>query len=181
MDQLSRASRALVRRPAGSNSYPRLLGLGSVGPRGRPAVLGVSGSGPYVRSPGVDQLSRVTCASVQGTACSTSCPGHLGAWSEFPWVRPALLGHSGSCPMACGVNQLSRATGARVRVPVGWTRFPGRLGPLSECPQGRPGVPGDMGPWPSALGVDHLSWSIRARARVRGPPRGRPAVQCARS
>ena len=72
VDQLSRATRARVRVPAGSTSCPWRLGLGSKGPRGLPAAPGDLGS--VWRARGVDQLSRETQDRERGPAVSTSCP-----------------------------------------------------------------------------------------------------------
>ena len=60
VDQLSWATRTLIRGPLVSTSSPGFLGPGSEGPRCRPAFLGDSASA--LMALGVDQLSRATPA-----------------------------------------------------------------------------------------------------------------------
>ena len=73
VDQLSGATRILVRVPAVSNSCPGRLGTWLEGPQGRSAFPGDSGPGP--RAHVVDQLPRATRAWVREPAVLTSCPG----------------------------------------------------------------------------------------------------------
>ena len=138
-DQLSRATRAWFRRPAGSTNYTGHSGLGW-------------------RAHGVYQLSRVTRASVRMPAESTTFPGDSGSSgrvrvvnqafgrlrpvSEGLWGGPAVPVHSRLHPRARGVDQLSHATGAKVRRASGSTNSPERLGPGSKGPCGGPAVPG---------------------------------------
>ena len=164
VDQLSRATSAVVRGPEWSIRYPRLLGPGSEGP-GDDSLLGSSDtcpsvrsvdhllrttwalvrghvvspaapgdSGPCLRSCGVAEHSRETRARGRGPALSTTSPRGLAHGSDIPQCRQALLCDSGQCPRACDVDHLSRVTRARLRWPAGSTTCPGRLGPVSKGP-----------------------------------------------
>ena len=150
VDQLSRATGARIRSPSGSTRCPKRLRPGSEGPRGRPAVLGVSGLAPQ-------------------TSGSTSHSGPLALESEGPRVRPAIPGDSGPGPKAVGfdqlsretrvlfrgpaVDQLSRTTRAHDQPPTGSTSCPGGLGPLPNGQRGPPAFLGDSGLRPRARGV----------------------------
>ena len=164
VDQLSRATRAPVRRPAKLTGSPGPLVRGSVGPRGRPVPPGDSGLGRVSRG---HQISRTTRARVRG-----------------PAVGQAVFGDSGSGVLPRGVDHLSRTTHARFRGPGGSTSCPEHFGPVSECPRvstsspwrlrpgsegpsGRPAVPDDSCPAVLACGLDKLSWVTQAS--VRGP------------
>ena len=143
VDQISRASRAHARCPAGSTRRPRRLRPGSEGPRCHTALLGHSRFGPTDR--GVDQLTRATLPCVQRPLGSTDFPGRLRPVPEGPWYGPPLPGDSssgprsrslpafpgdlGMCQMSRGVDQLSRGTQARVQDPVVSTSCPGELYP----------------------------------------------------
>ena len=155
-DQHSRATRARV-----------------VGLRARPAVPEDSRQAPIAC--GIDQLSRLTQASVRGPAVLTSSSGRLVKRSVVPRGRPAH-----PCDMG------------PVRKTVLSSSWPWQRGPGSEGPRCRPTVPGDSGLCPRARGVDHMSQATLTR--VRGPavstntpgrlgfiskdPRGRPYVPC---
>ena len=197
VDQMSRATRAQVRGPAGSTNNPARLGSYSEGSRGGPTVPGDLGPCPTAR--GVDQLSWVTLDHARGAAGSNSCFGRL-ALGQATRGRPTLQGDSGSGPRGLGVDQVSLVTLALVQGPEGWTSNPqatrasfrrtlgstsgpGLFGPVpegrlcqqvpratrfgSECPRCRPGDPGDSDPCPRALGVNQPS--RETCARVRGP------------
>ena len=126
----------------GSTSVPGRLLSRSEGPRCRAPVPGDSGPAP--RAFGVDQLSWVTRACMQGFAVLPSCPGRLGPGSEGPRGRLADLGGSRLGPRALGIDQLSRETRARVRMPAVSTPFAG-----------------DSGPSRRVLGVDQPFWRLR--------------------
>ena len=148
VDQMSRASRAMVRGPAWSTSSPGRLELGSEVPQGSPAFPGDSRSGRW-------------------PTLSTSSPGRLGPMPEGLRARPDVPADLGPCSSACGVDQLSRATRARVRWSAGSTSCPSLLGPCSEGPRCRPALPGDLRPAPITREVSQLSQATCAR--VRGP------------
>ena len=146
VEQLSRATRALVGRTAVSTRHPARLGPLPEGPLGRPALPGNSGLYPRprgvdqmsqatwarIRGPrGVDQLYRVTWALVRGPPVSTSGPGRLGPGSEDT--------KSTSCP--------------------------GELGAVSDIPRTRPAVPGGSGPGRTYCGFYQASWATGARSR----------------
>ena len=90
VDQLSRATRVGAQCPAESTRCPGRLGLGSedttscpgrfvlvsMGPQGRPAVLGYWDTGP--RAHGFDQLSWVNLASDRWPTGSSSSLWHSG-------------------------------------------------------------------------------------------------------
>ena len=147
VDRLFRGTRARVRGPTGSTSCPVILGPGSKGPCGRPAVPG-------------------TRACVQGTMGSTRCPGRLSLESDGPWGPPYVPGDIGPCPRARGFDQVSLATHAWVELATGLTSIPGGLALVSECPRCRPDVFCNSGPWPGACGVYQISQATQARARV---------------
>ena len=135
--QMSRATRARVRVPAASTSSPARLGSLSEGLRGGSTLPDVSGLCPMAH--GVDQLSWVTPAQIQG-----------------PLGRPNIPGHTGPGPSPRGVDQLSREPRARVRAHARCTSCPGHLWTLPEASQFCPYVPGDSGPVPRAHGQDQL-------------------------
>ena len=174
-EELSRATRAQVRGPAGLTCCPGRFALGSVVPWCRPALP--HGSRPAPRPRGVDQLSRVTRASVRGSTMSA-----------------IVLGESSCGPRSRRFDQMTRASLARVRRPRVSSNTPGRLGLMSKGPQSRPSVlgdwaqvrwsaqstscpgglapssdrprvrqalPGDMGSGPMARGVDQVSRRTR--------------------
>ena len=105
---------------------------------------------------GVDQLSWVTPAQIQG-----------------PLGRPNIPGHSGPGPSPRGVDQLSRETRARVRGHARCTSCPGHLWTLPEASQFCPYVLGDSSPVPRAHGLDQLFGRIALRS---DGPRGRPPL-----
>ena len=141
IDQLYRATRALVQGPVVSLCAADVLRMG---PRS-PGVYKRSGATQSrVRSPAVDQLSRVTRGCARCPAWSTSSPGQLGSWSDVPRFRPGV-----------------RATPAHSRSPSGLTSCPRQLGRWSEGLRCRPGVPGDSGPCPSARMLEQLSRATR--------------------
>eukprot|EP00108_Taenia_solium_P011553 TsM_000107200 transcript=TsM_000107200 gene=TsM_000107200 len=173
VDQLSRATPALVQRPEGSTSSPRATRASF---RGTP--VSTIGTGLFVPCPrvrGVDHISRATRFGSEGPRC-----------------RPAPLGDSGPGQRAHSVDQLSCATWARVRVPSASTRGPmargvdqlsGATGAIPDGPRGLRALPGDsglcQGPAVSNCSPGHLTLASegpgvdqQARttlARVRGP------------
>ena len=76
-------TRARLRWPSSSTSCPGRLGPGSDGSRGRPDLLGDSGSGPMALR--VDHLSRATRTPFRGTLVSTSSPRRIALQLEGPW------------------------------------------------------------------------------------------------
>ena len=154
VDQLSWGSRAHVRGPAGSTTFPGDSGWsrgpavsskspGRLGPvsdilQGRPAVPGDLGPGRTER--GVEQASRATRANVREPTGSNSCPGRLGPIPEASRCRPDVPGDWRFGPKARGVDQLSWLT---------WVRLRG--------PAGSKGCPGGSGPFLKAHGVDQFS------------------------
>ena len=134
---------AWVRGPAGSTNCPARFGNGSEGPHVQAALPDDSSLGPMARV--VDQLSWVTRVRGRGPVVSTNTPRFEG-----PWVRPAVLGDSGS-----------QVTRVQVPCPAGSTRSPGRLGPVPEAPRRLPDVPGDSGPAPSTCWFEQLSPATR--------------------
>ena len=122
------------------------LSLGSWALRGRPAVP--EDLRPVLITRGVENLSRLSLASVRGPPMSTSSPGRLALVSEGPRCPPALPGDSRSRQW-----------------PALSTSSPGRLGPMPEVLRAQPDVPGDLGPCSSACGVEELSRATRARVR----------------
>ena len=147
VDQMSRASQAIVPGPAWSTSSPGRLELGSEVPQGSPAFPGDSRSGRW-------------------PTLSTSSPGRLGPMPEGLQARPDVPADLGPCSSACGVDQLSRVTRAPVRWPARSTGSPGRLVRGSVGPRGRPVPPGDSGLGRVSRG---RQISRTTRARVRGP------------
>ena len=187
VEQLSRATRALVGRTAVSTRHPARLGPLPEGPLGRPALPG--NSGLYPRPRGVDQLSRETWAFSRGPEVSTSCPGpgalvrrsmvstscprRLKRCSTGLQGRPPEPGDSRIGPRSHGVYQLSQATPSRFPGPTVLTSSSGRLILGSDGPWGCPELRGDSRPCPRARGVDQMSRETFARVKV---VRGRPAV-----
>ena len=92
VDQLSRATCALVRMTAVSTRRPGRVGPLPEGPRGGPAL------------PGNRDCTR-------GLVGMSRCHGRLGLVSEVPRGRPDVPGNSVPGPRACGVDQLSWAPG----------------------------------------------------------------------
>ena len=82
VDQLSQATCAWLRYPAGSISPPGPLGPVSDGPQFRPALPGDTVPCPW--DCGVNQLPSMTQASVLGPAMKTTPPARLTLWSEGP-------------------------------------------------------------------------------------------------
>ena len=191
-NQMSRASPARLRGPAGWTSSPGPLALAFKCWWGRPAVPGDSGPGPRARR--VDHLSRVTRARVRVPAVLTSSPGSLGTWLEGPRVDPpfgqlrpvpegprfqpasgatldcargAAVSNSGSRqfalgPRAPGVDQRSQGTLVWLRGPAGSTNTPGPHALASKGLRGQPAVPGDSGPCPMSSRVHQVSRVTRA-------------------
>ena len=94
VEQLSRATRALVGGTEMSTRSPGRLWPIPKSMRARPALPSHSCLGPGARV--VDQLSWATQARVQGPAGSTSCPAQLGSGSKVPpgltqWVKDLAL------------------------------------------------------------------------------------------
>ena len=112
VDQLSRASWALVRWSGRSMSFPGPLRPVSEGPRFRPALLGESRSA--LRANRFDPRSWLSRARALWPAGSTSCPGRFAPGSKGSHFRPDLPGESRSGLMSRGVDQLSRVTRASV-------------------------------------------------------------------
>ena len=160
VDQLSRATRALVRGPPCRHGFP--------GDSHRARRPGYRTAVPCdarfcPRAPGVNQRSRPH-----------------GPVSESPRGRPPVPGDSGRYPRAHSVDQLSRASRFLVQGPA-LTSCPGRivpgsaasgvdqtsggLGPGPEGPRGRLAVPGDSGLAPRAGGFDQVSRGTGARSK----------------
>ena len=161
------------------------LSLGSWALRGRPAVP--EDLRPVLITRGVENLSRLSLASVRGPPMSTSSPGRLALVSEGPRCPPALPGDSrsgrwpalstscpgdsGPCLRSCGLNQMSRATWGLAPVPAGSKSSPARLGPGSDGLRSRPNLTSDTCLVPWTHGVDKFSRWTRDRAEgSRGPP-----------
>ena len=139
VNQMSLATRALLRWHVGSTSCPRRLGLMSEGPRCRPPLPGDSGSGLRAHrvdhlfwvsrlapsALGVNQLSRATWASVRGPAWSTICPERHKLVSQVPRDRPDIPGDPGLGSSTRGVNYLSLPNWALLRWQAVSTRSPG--------------------------------------------------------
>ena len=156
------------------------LGPWSEGQHGRPAVLGDCGPGP--KALGVDQVSRATCAGVQGPSGTTSTSRRLAlgsgglriqpslpcesrSGSDVPCIQTALRCDSCPCPKALVVDHLSHVTLARVQGPSVSTSSPGQLGPGSEDPWVQRDFPGDSGPGVRVSRVYKMSRATRALAR----------------
>ena len=197
VDQLSRATPALVQRPEASTSSPRAprarfrgtpvstigTGLFVPCPRVRVSTTSLGRLGPGPRARGVDQLLWAIPARVRGHTVSTSCPARRGPGSECPRRRPGVPCDSDPGPRALGVHQHSRETCARVRWPEVSTSSPGRLGPYPmargvfelsrvtrDCAKGprcRTALPGISRLPLRAPGVDQQARTTLAR--VRGP------------
>ena len=166
VDQLSRATRAHVQGPADSTSSPGRIALGSVGLRGRPAVLGVSG--PSLRACGV-----------------SSCAGPLTHASEGPQCLPGVPGDSVPCPMSHRVHQLSQVTWVLVGRTTVSTMRPRRLGPVIEGSRCGPTVLGNLGWYQRHHGVDQMSPATPAyvgvpKGSTRSPGRFRPGSKSPR-
>ena len=161
--QLSRATLARARGPAGSTRCHGRNVPGSACQRCRPEFTGDSAlarvpalwtscTGTHTlvsKALGGDQLSRETPARLRVPAGSTSCPRPLVLWSEGHRVDMVFRA-TRTVPEGPGIEQLSRATRALVRGPLGSTSVPAHTG---LCPRAR--------------GVDHL---FRAtQAGTRGP------------
>ena len=178
--QLSRATLARARGPAGSTRCHGRNVPGSACQRCRPEFTGDSA------------LARVP-------ALWTSCTGTHTLVSKALGVDQLSRETAGSAPSACGVDQLSRATRALVRGPPCRHGFPGdsdrargpgyrtavpcdsrfcprapgvnqrsrQHGPVCESPRGRPPVPGASGRYPRAHKVDQFSRA--SRFLVQGP------------
>ena len=142
------------------------------GPQGRLSALG--DSGPFPRARMVNQLSRATCACVQGPAESTSCSVRHRLLNEGRQCRPVVPGDSGPGPRAHGVDQLSRVSWALVRVPTFSKKGHRRLGPRSEGLRVDQLFQADSGPCASARGVDQLPRMTCSRFRGTAVPPGVP-------
>ena len=193
--QLSRATLARARGPAGSTRCHGRNVPGSACQRCRPEFTGDSGPCPCARV--VDQLYWDTHACVQSPRGRPAVPGDSRLGSECLRGRPAVPGHScfgpratvstwfsgrlGPCPRARLSNRcpvrfalLSEgpwgqpavpATRACVREPAGSTTCSGRLRTVPKGPQCRPTLPGISVSGPGSR-VDQLSRANRARVRV---------------
>ena len=165
VDQLSQATCARFRVPAGSTSCPGRLRPGSEGSW-------------------VDRLSWTTRALVRGPVGSPSCPGQSGPMLDVPCCRP-------TCPVTWAqVRGPEVWTSYPARLGIGFNCLqcrppvPGDAGSAPK-PAGSTSDPGRLGPWSEGLRVDQLSWglgpvsvcpqdqqallgSLRTRQRVRG-------------
>ena len=111
-DQLSWATRALVRGRLQSSSFSGFIALGTDGPRGRQTLRGDSCPGPS--TPVVNQVSRGVRARGHVPVVSSRCPRQLRPGSEGPRGRPAFSVNSCWCLRAIVVDQISLVNRARV-------------------------------------------------------------------
>ena len=160
VNQVSWATRAHARGPAGSNRCPGRLRRVSEVLHVRPAVPGHSRLGP--RASGVDPLSRV-----QRPSGLTSCPGQLALWSKGPGGRPVFPGDLCLCLSACEVDPTSLATQAWLQGPTVSTSCSWRHALVSECPRCRPALLGNSRSGPRAREFDLLFFTTQAL--IRGP------------